>query len=165
MGNYCFNFELHISSGALNYPVLRFDSLFGQQMWLAAVNQAGTDYEMIAQGKRFFLHKFVLAARSPVFAALFAVSGAQVEEKRSQRLKAIYGDESSLQQFLKFIYTGELEGAVSHHLKELAEIYEVNTLLLLCKSALLPGENLDEDVAELALLLKTSSNLVAPVIK
>ena len=165
VGSYCIRFELYISSDALNYPVRRLDTLFGQQMWQAAVNQAGTDYEMIAEGKRFFVHKFVLAARSPVFAALFAASGGQVGEGRSQRLRTSFGDESCLQQFLKFIYTGELDGAVSHQLKELAETYEIKTLQLLCESAMLPGENLDEDLAELALLLKTSSNVVVPVVK
>ncbi len=166
VGNYCIRFELYVSSYALNYPVRRLDSLFHQQMWLAAVNQAGTDYEMIAEGKRFFVHKFVLAARSSVFSSLFATSGAQVGEGRShQRSRTSFGDESCLQQFLKFIYTGELEGAVSNHLKELAENYEIKTLQILCNTALLPGENLDEDVAELALLLKTSPNSVAPDIK
>ena len=74
-------------------------------------------------------------------------------------------DESCFEQFLKFIYTGELEGAVSHQLKGLAETYDIETLQLLCQNTLLPGDNLDEDLAELALLLKTNSNLVAPVIK
>jgi len=166
VGDICFNFELHIRSGALNYPVRRLDSPFGQQMWQAAVNQAGTDYELIAGGRRFFVHKFVLAARSSVFASLFATGGAQVGERRSQRLKTTFeDDESCFEQFLKFIYTGELEGAVSHQLKGLAETYDIETLQLLCQNTLLPGDNLDEDLAELALLLKTNSNLVAPVIK
>ena len=157
-----FTFWLHVNSRDLNYPLQRLDNLLGQQIWKAAVNQAGTDYELIAQGRRFFVHKFVLAARSTVFAALFAASGVEVGEVRSQRLKTTFGDESCLEQFLKFVYTGELEGAVSHQLKELAEAYEIKTLQLLCKSALLPGENLVEDHAHLAMVLKTNTTLTVP---
>jgi len=166
-GDHWFTFELHIKNGSeLNYPAKRIDSLLGQQMWLAAVNQAGTDYELITGGRRFSVHKFVLAARSSVFATLFATSGAQVGERRSQRLKTTFeDDESCLEQLLKFIYTGELEGVVSHQLKELAEFYEIKTLQLLCKSVLLPGENLDEDLADLAMLLKTNSAHTVPQIK
>jgi len=165
-GDHRFTFELYVNTIDLNYSVQRLDNLLGQQMWKAAVNQDGTDYELIAQGRRFFVHKFVLAARSPIFAALFATSaGAHVGVRRLQRLKNTFGDESCMEQFLKFIYTGELEGAVSHQLKELAEAYEIKTLQLLCKSALLPGENLDEDLADLTVLLKTNTTLTAPQIK
>ena len=40
-----------------------------------------------------------------------------------------------MQQFIKFMYTGELEGLASHELMQLAAKYEIKTLEDICKSA------------------------------
>ena len=166
VGDHCFTFEVFISNSALNYPVQRFDGLLGQQLWAAALNRAGTDYELVAERKTFFVHKFVLAARSPVFAAQFAGARAHLGQGRPQRMRTtIYASSSRMEQFLKFVYTGELDGAVSHELKMLAMAFDIQTLQLLCQSALPTEENLDVELAGLAMLLKTNTALTKPQIK
>jgi len=68
--------------------------------------------------KRVMVHKWVLAARSPVFAALeytriLFISFCSEEEIESIHLAVdctVYG----MNQFIQFIYTGEVKGLVNH---------------------------------------------------
>lgn len=83
---------------------------------------------MITGGKTFPVTKFVLAARSPVFSALV--------NKGTRQLKLPFVEAACLEQFLKFIYTGELEGpARSDQLMKLAKTYKITTLIELCRVA------------------------------
>ncbi len=118
------------------------DSLINEQLWLSAKNQVGTDFEIIAGKKIFPVHKFILAARSPVFDALFN------EEKMGSNKKLKFEsdvDESCMEKFLKFVYTGELEEAIvnPNKLKELASIYQIKTLEGICEAA--SSTQIDED--------------------
>ena len=197
-GNYSFVFKVYMTTKEPNYYTFkRLDSLLGQQLWSAAINKVGTDYELTAEGKTFFVHKFILAARSSVFATLFTntaqgelssrpmraipmkmpnarLSGGPLnlgdlfsqhhlygQEKKggpSQQTTDIsYDDATALEQFLKYLYTGALEGAVSHQLKKLATVHQIYSLMSLCDKCLPKEAELVEDLARLALLLKTDS--------
>jgi len=152
-GNYSFTFQVYMySKEPDNYPVVRLDGLLGQQLWSAAINQVGTDYELTADGKTFSVHRFILAARSSVFAAQFS-------EKEKEEIFHLFESSSCLHQLLKFMYTGELEGMVSRQLKELAEKYKVSQLERLCKAAYNSSQerSLASDIGRLALLLKTDA--------
>ena len=67
-GNFSFTFQVSMFSKEPNiYTVECFDDLLDQQqVWSAAINQVGTDCELTAEGKKFFVHKFVVATRSLV---------------------------------------------------------------------------------------------------
>lgn len=154
-GDLSFHFEVLIRTNITpNYVIERLDGLLGQQLWSSAVNQEGTDHQFIAEGKSFFVHKFVLSARSPVFRVKFSALEIQLGEQGSSEFE----DYSYVlvEQFLKFIYTGELEGAVSPQLKEVAEMYEIETLKRLCESGMPNEDEMKQDFARLSLLLKSN---------
>jgi len=157
-GNLRFAFEVYIGNSELyHYPLLRFDGLLGRQLWTASIQQLGTNYELVAEGKRFYVHKFILASRSPVFASLFSAHSTQEELERSQRVRRMnFQDAATLRQFLKFLYTGELEGPVNRALLELAFTYQVLGLVSICEQGLSEEVNMVEGLANLTMLLNTN---------
>jgi len=101
---------------------------------LASGIENETDFKLqITGGKSFPVHKFVLAARSPVFAAQF--NAQQTEEEFKQVIIDLDVDETCMNQFLKFIYTGELDGPVTSQLVQLATHYQIETLEKICQAA------------------------------
>lgn len=104
------------------------DDLLSKQSWSSITT--GTDFKLIASdGNSLPVHKWVLSARSLVFATLFS-SGEEIESIHL----AIDCTLNEMQQFIKFIYTGELKGKVGHELVQLAVKYQINTLQDLCKT-------------------------------
>lgn len=67
-------------------------------------------------------------------------------------------DASTLEQFLKFIYTGELVGGVSHPLNLLASVYQIETLKRLCDKCLPQEVSLQDDFSRLVKLLGADGN-------
>lgn len=55
-------------------------------------------------GKEFYAHKAILAARSPVFAAMFEH---EMEEKKNNKVDITDMDHDVLREMLRFIYTGK----------------------------------------------------------
>ncbi len=113
------------------------DSLLNEQLWLSAQNEIGTDLN-ITDGKTIFpVHKFILSARSPVFANQFN------NEKKEETYLDVEAD--CMEQFLKFVYTGKLEGIITtpKKLKELASTYQIKTLERICEAA---SKEMDDDL-------------------
>ena len=154
-GNLSYAFEVYIGNSELyHYPLQCIDELLGRQLWSASIQQLGTNYELVAEGKRFYVHKFILAARSPVFASIFLRHPTQEDLERSRRVRRMnFQDAATLRRFLKFLYTGELEGPVSQTLLELARKYKVAGLKRICKKGLPERENMVAGLANLSLLL------------
>lgn len=69
-GKQSFTFKIFVKGCVIGYHVKTLDSLLREQLWL---NRTQTDFELIAEGKRFPVHKFILAARSAVFSTLFSI--------------------------------------------------------------------------------------------
>lgn len=67
-------------------------------------SQKFSDVILCVIGKEFFAHKAILAARSPVFAAMFEH---EMEEKKQNRVEITDMDPEVLKEMLKFIYTGK----------------------------------------------------------
>jgi len=109
-----------------NYRINRIDGLLNRQLWSTFTNQDGTNFKLIAanSGKKCNVHKYILATRSPVFAALFS----NEESKLKNQHAVLNCNEDEMNQFIKFLYTGELEGPVSHGLMQLAVKYQIKTL-------------------------------------
>ncbi len=124
------------SGNTADYRVQRLDCLLIDHLWSSETSHLWTDFEFIAATdmKRFSAHKFILAARSTVFAAIFS------KNMESQSSLAEPVDSNTMEQFLKFIYTGQLVGLISSSdLGQLATKYQISTLQRLCESASLPS--------------------------
>lgn len=123
-----FTFYVYIDSIVRDYHVEKVDSLLAEQLWSSAVNREGTDLELMVQNTSFPVHKCILASRSPVFAADLN------NNLSSLQIEAV--DPNCMEQFLKFLYTGILEGpystSSSSQLLHLAKTYQVKTLESLC---------------------------------
>lgn len=120
-----------------NYQIEQRDQRLKEQLWTSS----GTDFELIAYGRKFPVHKWVLAARSPVFADDF--------KTQNQPMHRV--DADCMEQFINFIYTGELVGQISSQLNQLATTYQIKTLENICQSAL---SDQSRDLASLALQMK-----------
>jgi len=140
-----YEFKVYITGVVEEFQFNQKDSLINEQFWLSSGNRIGTDFEILIGKKIFPVHKFILAARSPVFASLFNQEKL-VELESNRELKFDFDvDKSCMEQFLKFIYTGQLKGAISNpkKLKELATTYQIKTLASICETA---SKEMDEDL-------------------
>jgi len=126
--NSIFTFTVYMTGISDSYRTCRVDGLLSQQLLSTVIERNGTDFKLVSNDRRFTqVHKFILAARSPIFAALF---GKQVGDHHD--MDCTFTD---LNQFVKFIYTGELEGLVNPGLMQLAITYQIKTLEDLCLQA------------------------------
>lgn len=67
-------------------------------------SQKFSDVILTVGGKEFYAHKAILAARSPVFAAMFEH---EMEEKKQNRVDITDMDHEVMKEMLKFIYSGK----------------------------------------------------------
>jgi len=122
-------FTVHLTGIVKNYRVYQMDGLLSQQLLPSATDKAGTDVKLYARdGEHFAAHKCVLAARSPVFAALYNEDGLKSDH-------TIDCTHEEMIQFVKFIYTGEFCGPFNSGLLKLAADYQIGTLENLCQAA------------------------------
>lgn len=66
-------------------------------------NQAFSDCMLMCNGREFGVHKALLAARSPVFAAMFEHG---MRESQSDRVDVTDVDPDVMKEMLRFMYTG-----------------------------------------------------------
>lgn len=89
-----------------------------------------TDATLKVRGKEYKVHKNILAALSPVFREKFA-KDETVTEKALSKVK--HFSDASFERFLEFFYSGEIgEEANALEIIELATVFEVSTLKLIC---------------------------------
>ncbi len=166
---FVFRFKVYFTGIVNNYRVQQLDVLMWQQLW-DSVNkeEQNRDFKLIASdGRSLMVHKWVLAARSPVFAALFS----NEEEIKSIHL-AVDCTIHEMKQFILFIYTGDLEVPpgwpipwAGHVLLQLAAKYRVKTLEDICLTSLQDAYAFSADkMAVIAWHLETGSNLICNLI-
>jgi len=157
--DFTFHFTVYLTGIVDNYHVCQMDGLLSQQLWSSVADQPNdeADFKLIANdGKSFPVHKWMLAARSSVFAALFSN-----EEEMESVDFAIDCAVDEMKQFIKFIYTGELDELASHELMDLAANFEIKTLEDLCKSSFQDSYAFTRDkLAMMALHLECGSHLI-----
>jgi len=147
-----FMFNIHVTGTVNDYVMEQRDSLLKEQIWSSVKNLVGTDFELIVEGKKYPVHKFILAARSAVFAELFKTNVTELEHT----IPIDGVDSICLEQFLKFVYTGELDGPInSIQLMHLARHYQIKTLEELCESSL-NTNNVDDEMTMLDITTATS---------
>ena len=98
-------FRVYLTPLVDHYALHRFDDQPGQDLWTAAVNAQLTDFVFQIGNVEFSVYKFVLAARSPVFRAMFE---SNMIESRTGRVQIVDSSPETFEQFLYFIYTGHL---------------------------------------------------------
>lgn len=77
-----------------------------QKLWQ---DRLFTDVNVVCDGKRFTAHRAVLAAASPVFAAMLA---SEMKEGQTQEIHINDAEDRAVQETLEYIYTGSVgEGA------------------------------------------------------
>jgi len=124
-------FHVKLSSTVANFGLTFADSTWTEQLWVAAVDKLLTDVEFLIAGESMYAHRFLLSARSSVFAAMFA-SG--MEETRTGLVRIDDVDPDSFRHFLQFLYTGTLvPNGDKAKIFAAADKYQVETLMDLCR--------------------------------
>jgi len=134
-------FHVKLRSTVNTYVNIPVDVTWSGELWAAAVNRKMTDVEFLIGEESFGAHRSLLFVRSPVFAAMFA-SGMKESETGQVRIEDVNPD--TFQRFLKFLYTGMLEPSyVDRELFTVADKYQVETLMKLCRPATQTAETHD----------------------
>ncbi|XP_065203943.1 speckle-type POZ protein B-like [Planococcus citri] len=113
-------------------------------------NQILTDVILSVNGKEYPAHKAILAARSPVFCAMFKHSTKENELNRVD-IKDI--NEAVVEGMLKYIYTGKCDDLdeLAEELLVAADKYDLRRLKIMCAKELIEGLSA-EDAANVVIL-------------
>lgn len=126
-------FHIQLESTLENFDYDFVDSTWKDQIWGAASANKLTDVVLVVGNEFIYAHRFILSARSPIFAAMFK-SGMSESQTSKVHIEGV--DPTPFRDFLKFLYTGMLEpSADKEELFVLADKYLVETLEDCCKPA------------------------------
>jgi len=94
-----------------------------------------SDVTLSVGDQQFHAHKALLAARSPVFAAMFEHN---MEETKQNRVDITDVDHEVLREMLRFIYTGKVNNMekMAKELLAVADKYAVEQLKMMCAEGL-----------------------------
>lgn len=146
-----FIFTVYLTGIVESYRVYEMDDLLSQQLLLSLKNKHLTDIKLTSKDGKvgYSVHKWMLAARSPVFANLFN------KEDVKPKLTLPYTLDE-IRQLVNFIYTGEFDAPVNDNFTQMANKYKVKTLESLNRAA---SEDLTADkMATLAFNLKPGTH-------
>ncbi|CAB3365355.1 speckle-type POZ protein B isoform X4 [Cloeon dipterum] len=142
-------------------PECRLSDDFGQLF----ENQKFSDVTLAVAGREFQAHKAILAARSPVFAAMFEH---EMEERKHNRVEIADVDHEVLREMLRFIYTGRATNLekMADDLLAAADKYALDRLKVMCEEALCTNLSID-NVADTLILadLHSADQLKAQAIE
>lgn len=123
-----------------------------------------SDVILCIQGKEFQAHKAILAARSPVFHAMFEH---EMEEKKANRVEIKDVEYEVLREMLRFVYTGKAPNLerMADDLLAAADKYALERLKVMCEEALCSSLTV-ENVGEVLILadLHSASQLKSQAI-
>jgi Leucine-rich repeat (LRR) protein len=84
-----------------------------------------SDFVIKVGSKQFDVHRIILGLQSPVFAAMFEK---EMKEKRSDEIKIVEFSAEAVDDFLHYLYTGEVKEVNAMELFGLASKYDVMSL-------------------------------------
>lgn len=132
---FTFHFKIHESLDNYRYHLV--DTRHTLDLWSACHEGVQTDVEFHVDEQTFSAHRAVVAARSPVLAAI--LNNCTSIESLTGKVKVDDVEPIVFQQFLFFVYTGTLQTAPhGQQLLKLAQKYQVDTLIQLCQTATRP---------------------------
>lgn len=106
-----------------------------------------SDTKLIVGNKEFKVHKCILAARSPVFSAMFECN---MKEKIENSVEITDVEPDLMKEVLRFIYTGKVNRMenMEKDLFRVADKYDLNRLKMLCEEAITNDLTVD-NIAEI----------------
>ena len=126
-----------------NYDFTFIDATWSDQLWSAALKQSFTDFKFLIGEESIAAHRFILSARSLVFAGMLE-SG--MTESQTGQMRLVDDDPSTFRHLLEFLYTGMVPStAEREELFLLADKYRVEDLMAICHSAVPSGKDDKED--------------------
>lgn len=140
------NVSGHTSTNTLKVPECRLAEDLGN-LW---ENTRFTDCCFFVRGKEFKAHKSVLAARSPVFNAMFEH---EMEECTKNRVEINDLDPEVFKEMMRFVYTGKAPNLdkMADNLLAAADKYALERLKVMCEEALCSNLSV-ENVADTLVL-------------
>jgi len=137
------NFHVQIVNTIPNYDFKFVDVTWVEQIWSSAIAKKLTDVEFLVGDQSFAAHRFILSARSPVFAAMFNSGMAEAKTGRVRIDDDV--DPNIFRSFLEFLCVGVLKSFKGkEQLFALADKYEVKTLMALCKPTIVQSMDVDD---------------------
>ncbi len=130
-----FKFDILIRENLDNFRYQLMDSLRSVDYWNMFLLVILTDAELQVGKKIFKVHRAIISSRSPVFTELFNTSTVESVTGKVRIDDGVNPD--AFKEFLFFLYTGELKvSANSQSLLKLAEKYQVESLIEICRAAI-----------------------------
>ncbi|XP_041530574.1 speckle-type POZ protein-like isoform X1 [Microtus oregoni] len=140
------NVSGYTNTNTLKVPECRLAEDLGN-LW---ENTRFTDCCFFVRGKEFKAHKSVLAARSPVFSAMFEH---EMEECKKNRMEINDLDPEVFKEMMRFVYTGKAPNLdkMADNLLAAADKYALERLKVMCEEALCSSLSV-ENVADTLVL-------------
>ncbi|XP_053453548.1 speckle-type POZ protein-like isoform X3 [Nycticebus coucang] len=140
------NISGYTNTNTLKVPECRLAEDLGN-LW---ENTRFTDCSFFVRGHEFQAHKSVLAARSPVFNAMFEH---EMEESKKNRVEINDLDPEVFKEMMRFIYTGKAPNLdkMADNLLAAADKYALERLKVMCEEALCSNLSV-ENVADTLVL-------------
>lgn len=134
-GQHTFKFEILTESQTNDFSYVLCNSPFQSQLWEAySKGLHNPDITIEVNNATFRAHKAILAARSEEFASKFQESDVEGNKWLSSVVSSGTFSSSVIEQFLKFMYTGILEGSFDNdYLLHLASSFGMESLVKLCQ--------------------------------
>ena len=137
----CYQFTFCVTIEQADNEEYRYelqDSLCPTQLWCSALDGVTTDVQLLVSGRIFHAHRWILATRSPVFAAMFSHN---MLEANTGCVDISDITPNIFEKLLFFIYNGRLLD-FTHNLLLLkaADKYQIKTLVFICRASPSPME-------------------------